>query len=46
MVVHVRGRVVTTTTAGNLQHQFCQVVSDAGNTTIKAGSRMHLKRIA
>lgn len=42
----IRAAITISSTAGTAQLQFAQSTSDAGNTTIRAGSRMLLRRIS
>ena len=44
--VRVYGRLVMSSTAGNLQLQWAQNAADASGTTLKAGSYMSMTRVA
>lgn len=46
MSLRTRGYITTAGTAGTLQLQFAQVTSTATNTKLKAGSWMHLVKVA
>jgi hypothetical protein len=44
LVALIEGWLITSSTAGNLQFQFAQSVSDPGSTTSKAGSTLWLRK--
>lgn len=44
--INSRGYIMTTGTAGNLQLQFAQGTSGAGNTTILTGSWIRIRRVS
>lgn len=45
-LITVRGSLVTAGTAGNLTYQWAQQTSNGGNTTVRAGSSMYLRRVS
>ena len=45
-IVVVRGTLDTAGTAGNIGYQWAQSTSNAGNTTVRAGSAMWIRRVS
>ncbi len=45
-LVVMRGTLMTTGNAGRVIYQWCQSTSNAGNTTVRAGASMYIKRVA
>jgi hypothetical protein len=45
-LVAVSGIIDTAGTAGNIGYQWCQNTSNAGNTTVRAGSSMLIRRVS
>jgi hypothetical protein len=45
-LITVRGSLVTAGTGGGLTYQWAQQTSNGGNTTVRAGSSMYMRRVS